>query len=262
MNLVYSCVFFNEKYIILIEKLLSSFYKHNKNNNICYLIITTSKFEEKIRNICKNIGLSFDIWTRDICNSDKSIDNIYEATYSRYAIYQYPNINNYNKILYLDTDILVINNLNPLFDLELSNLLYTLYEDSYNTRLVHCALFDEKEFTIAKKNKDTFTTAIILFINNTIMLDIIKNIYQSIEHHHKISNGPLPCYDQPIVNKLAYSNKIVNNKLLNNYCINIAPTDGVNKLSEMSKYLICHFATDVGDANSKIKRMSVAETIL
>ena len=45
---------------------------------------------------------------------------------------------------------------------------------------------------------------------------IIKNIYQSIEHHHRISNRPLPCYDQPIVNKLAYSNKIVNNKLLNN----------------------------------------------
>ena len=38
--------------------------------------------------------------------------------------------------------------------------------------------------------------------------------------------------------------------------------DGVNKLSEMSKYLICHFATNVGDANSKIQRMSIAETIL
>ncbi|MBI96598.1 hypothetical protein CL656_05580 [bacterium] len=260
MNLIYSCVFYNENYLNLIEKLLTSFYKHNKDSNINYLIITCESFKNKVIKICNQIGLKFDIWILDICNTDSTVNNIYESTYSRYAIYNYPKLNNYKKILYLDCDILIINNLKPLFEINLTNHFYTLFEEPH--RICHCATFNDDEFEEIKNKKETFTSAIILFNNNNIMCSYLKNIFTIIQNHHQKYKKPFSCYDQPIFNKIGYINKIINNKILGEYCFNVSPHDNLNILPTLVKYLLCHFATNVGDYNSKIIRTTKAEEYL
>ena len=260
MNLVYSCVFYNEKYLIIMEKLLSSFYKHNKSSDLVYLIVTNKALEKKVLEICTKIGLQFDIWVIDICNYESNIDNIYESTYSRYMIYQYPKLNNFEKILYLDCDILILGNLEPLFNFDLVDNLYTMFEESH--RQSHCQLFSDDDFKILKNNKKTFTTAVILFNNNPLICSYLKNIYEAIKKFHNKYKKPLYSYDQPIVNKLGYTNKIINNIDLNKWCMNIMPQDGINKLSHLNKYLICHFATEVGNDTHKIERISISEKYL
>lgn len=261
MNLVYSCIFNNEKYLIIIEKLLSSFYKHNKDNyDMTYLIITSSNFKEKITEICNKINLNFKIWIIDICNNESNIDNIYESTYIRYYIYEYPEINNYKKILYLDCDIIILNNIKPLFELQLHNNIYAIYEKTH--RSAHGSLFNNEDYEIFKNNNHSFTSAVFLFNNNSIILSYLKHIFIYIKDFHNENKSPLHCYDQPIVNRLNYNNKIFDNKLLSKMCKNIGPQDNISEFKNINNYLLCHFATDVGNDHSKICKMSIIEKYL
>ena len=57
-----------------------------------------------------------------------NLKTIFEAGYSRLKIFDYPCINLYNKILYLDCDILVTNSINNILDFQLENKLYALKE--------------------------------------------------------------------------------------------------------------------------------------
>ena len=71
MNLIYSCVFTNENYITLFKNLLTSYCRYNDTSNVCYLVITSKEFHEKI----KNILIPF-IKNRVIISIDKSNNSI------------------------------------------------------------------------------------------------------------------------------------------------------------------------------------------
>ena len=88
MYLIYSCIFVNENYLNLVDKLLTTYSKYNDNDKICYLIITSKNFESKIKQIFLKTGIkNHDIWILDIGKNDSMTSNIYESTYSRYYIY-------------------------------------------------------------------------------------------------------------------------------------------------------------------------------
>ena len=159
-TIVYSCVFFNEKYIDLINLLLKS-YKifGNSPDNVDYLIICNTNFQKKIQTILDNLNISGKIWCIDLKTK-------FEAGYSRLKIFDYPYINLYNKILYLDCDILVTNSINNILDFQLENKLYALKE--YCHRNFHCQLFTDEEYELLDKNSafssGIFRSIILLII--------------------------------------------------------------------------------------------------
>ena len=113
-TIIYSCVFFNEKYINLINLLLKSYKLFgNSDDNVDYLIICNTDFKNKIKAIFDNLNMSGNIWCIDL-------KTIFEAGYSRLLIFDYPNINLYRKILYLDCDILVTNSINNILNFNYS----------------------------------------------------------------------------------------------------------------------------------------------
>ena len=252
MNLVYSCVFVKKEYITLIDKLLTTFNKHPDNKNITYLIITSPDFEEDIKKVFEKLEITSDIFLIDISNKNE-MDNIYESTYSRYRIFEYPKINNFNKILYLDCDILILNNINPIFSINTNNKFYFMNEKKQ--RQCHCALFSDEEFN-KLNDYETFTTAVILFENNDIIRDFMIEIYNSIKNFHIKYKNPVPAFDQPLTNKYCINNNIYNNKDITKYCINIGHRDGPEILNKLKNYLLCHFSTNVGDYKSKLERIN------
>ena len=140
-NIIYSCVFFNEKYINLINLLLKSYKLFgNYSANIDYLIICNPNFEKQIQAIFDYLNISGKIWCVDLKTK-------FEAGYSRLKIFDYPNINLYHKILYLDCDILITNSINNLLDLELENKLYTLQEGNTNHYYWGSQFFDNNPKT-------------------------------------------------------------------------------------------------------------------
>ena len=113
-NLLYCCVFYNEGYLKLLDLLLNSL-DHFSNidfKNTDILVCTSDKFKSKIKNndIIKKLNINF--YTFDA-------DNLYDACCARLKIFHYKNIDIYEKILYIDTDILITGDINKIFQLNL-----------------------------------------------------------------------------------------------------------------------------------------------
>lgn len=252
MKLVYSCVFVKKEYIEIINKLLTTFNKYKENRNITYLIITSPDFEKDIRKIFEKLDIIYDIFLIDILNENE-LDNVYESTYSRYRIFEYPKIDDFKKIMYLDCDIVIVNNINPIFSIDTNDKFYFMNEKK--DRYCHCSLFSDDEFNNLNENQ-TFTTAVILFENNDIIKDYMRNIYNTIKHFHMKYRNPLPAFDQPITNKLCMDHDIYNNKDITKYCMNLGYRDRQEELFKIKNYLLCHFATNVGDYKSKLERIN------
>ena len=104
-TLIYSCIFFNENYINLINLLIKTYILFgNPHNNIDYLIICNPHFKKKIiqTSIFKLNYFKPKIWTINLYT-------LFHAAASRLIIFQYQHIKKYKKILYLDNDILITN---------------------------------------------------------------------------------------------------------------------------------------------------------
>jgi len=248
-TIIYSCVFFNEKYINLINLLLKSYKLFgNSPDDVDYLIICNPKFQKKIQAIFDNLNINGKIWCIDL-------KTIFEAGYSRLKIFDYPNINLYNKILYLDCDILVTNSINNILDFQLKNKLYVLKEDCH--RQYHCELHTAKEYKLFDKSS-AFTSGILLFNNNIIIKDLFSQILLHIDNHiinkRKVPRG----LDQPFIVYHAVKNNLYDNKKLISIAVNnpgwkgdaLPPSD--NRKGET----ISHFSGGPGKYESKIVKMS------
>ena len=98
-TIIYSCVFFNEKYTNLINLLLKSYKLFgNSSGDVDYLIICNPYFQKQIQAIFDNLNISGKIWCIDLKTK-------FEAGYSRLKIFDYPDINLYNKICLIPVSV-------------------------------------------------------------------------------------------------------------------------------------------------------------
>jgi len=236
-NLIYSCVFYNEKYINLINLLLKSYKLFgNTTDSIDYLIICNPTFKNKIKKLFNNLNINGKIWCLNL-------KTIFEAGYSRLKIFDYENIHLYDKILYLDCDILITNSINKILEFTLENKLYALEEGHTNKN------FWGKDF-FKKENPNcrAFTSGILLFNNNKIIQNLFLKILKHI-NKHIAKNLPIPeCLDQPFIVYHAIKNNLYNNQKL----VQIV----VNNPKKFRGATICHFPGGPGEYKSKIVKMS------
>jgi len=236
-SLIYSCVFFNEKYIDLINLTLKTYKLFgNSSDDIDYLIICNPEFKKSIQDIFDNLNINGKLWCLDV-------KTIFEAGYSRLKIFDYPNINLYNKILYLDCDILITNSINKVLDFKLNNKLYVLKEGNTNHVYWGGPLFFENNLNI-----DAFTSGILLFNNNVILKNLFSIILEHIDSHIN-RNLPIPeCLDQPFIVYHSIKNDLYDNQKLINLVI--------NNPKEFNGETICHFPGVPGHYESKIEKMN------
>ncbi len=236
MNLVYSCVFFQESYLNLIELLLKSYklYGNIDENETKYLIICNKEFENKVIKIFNNLNIDGYTWCLDL-------NTKFEAGYSRLFIFDYPDINKYDKILYLDCDILVTNELSNMFNIELDEKIYVLEEGNTNHPFWGNTLFENNP------NESAFTSGIILFKNSEkikkLFLDILEHIKKHIEDKKEIPE----CLDQPFIIYHAFKNRIFDNQTLKKKVI--------NNPDKYNYETISHFCGIPGHYESKIEKM-------
>jgi len=238
-TIIYSCVFFNELYINLINLLLKSYKLFgNSPDNVDYLIICSPCFKDKIQLIFDNLNINGNIWCLDLKTK-------FEAGYSRLKIFDYPNIELYNKILYLDCDILITNSINNILEFPLENKLYALKEKCH--RSFHCEFFTDDEYTLLNKNS-TFSSGILLFNNNMIIKNLFSQILLHIDNHINNKLQIPSCLDQPFIVYHAVTNNLYDNQTLINIVIN-NPTNFTNQT-------ISHFPGGVGHYERKIVKMT------
>jgi len=167
------------------------------------------------------------------------------ALCSRLFIFHYENINHYNKILYLDTDILITNNLKNIFNFNIENKLYVLKENATTDG----PYWGIELFGNNNPKASAFTSGILLFNNH----ESIKNLFSDITNHinYNINNKlVLPqCLDQAfIVYHCVIKNMYNNEKLIGMV---------VNNPKNLDKQIISHFPGGVGHYQSKIDKMTL-----
>jgi hypothetical protein len=249
-NCIFTGIFKNKEYIDIFYLFLESIHiSGNLNNNTDILVYTSTEFMNIIKeNHLYSEKIKFEI--NDTCNT------VDKACKARLDLFDLKSISNYNKILYLDIDIIIKNDINILFDICKDEILYVLEEGCLQHESTipdmpghlidaHGRQFFTNQEVNNMKDTTAFTSAIMLFKN----CDQIKKLFNNIKKH--IASAPatwdFSTWDQPYIVYNAFKYKLFNNKVLKPFCSN----GGADEEIVRGNKIIHHFC-----GNPKIVRMN------
>ncbi len=239
-NLVYFCVFHKEEYVRLSFLLLESIHLFaNIQENTDILIYTTTPFKNKIQ--------QSHLYTPNILfHINDSYINMTQACKARLDIFNIIG-NNYQKILYLDTDILVRHPIQNVFDIMTDvdePKLYALMEGQidHKSDFWGKSLFGNEIHQY--KDRRAFSSGILLFPNNIEIVRIFNEIKQ-----HMSENNNAGFYDQPYIVYHFFKNRMFNNTTMKNVAI-------LNSDDMMTPKTLIHFCGGVGNHISKFDKMN------
>jgi hypothetical protein len=211
---------------------------HRETTDI--LIFTSPAFQPLIQEALVDFDLTFSYYLLEL-------QTLFEAGAARLNIFDYKSIDKYDKILYLDTDILINSDINVLFKQDIrDDKIYALQEGNIGHPFWGADFFDNSKYN---KELTAFTTGVLLFRNNAIMKELFDIIKLHIQRHIN-KNKPLPyCIEQPFV---VYNALVLNrydNQLLNLYVEN-------NPVNVNPEKIVYHFPGGPGYFDSKIMKMN------
>jgi hypothetical protein len=242
MNLVYACVFYNEQYIRLLELLLLSLRFYSKRDSFDILVITSESFHDSILTISNKLDIHIKLHCLP-CTS------IFEAACARLHIFEWPEITSYNKILYLDTDILIRRDISPLFTYEINGL-YGIPSGTLKSLHFGGQFFD---FSTVDSSRPGINSGTLLFNNTEPIRELFSNILQHCGEYAS-SGKPLPyALDQPFINYHAYMSGLTNIELLPPY---ISLYEDTLHVDNADTAMVCHFSYPIGNFAHKYSRMS------
>lgn len=240
-KLIFITVFNSIGYIRMLSILVKSIYLYgNIDDNTDILIYTSTNFKYIIEN-----SRFYSEKVKFFISDDKN--TIDTACKARLDLFDYEFIDNYIKILYLDTDILIQKNINFIFDLIQENKIYAYGEGDISND--NNDYFGGNTLFINELNnytdKSGFNSGVMLF-NNCIE---IKNLFKIIKNHI-IENKLSKFYDQPYIVYNAKKYNLINNTILNNY---IELTSNIPKTNKP----ILHISGGPGIYTNKLQIMLV-----
>ncbi len=205
------------------------------------LVITSADFLPKIKIAVSEFGLPIDYYVLNL-------GSLFEAGCARFNIFQYENIHLYEKILYLDTDILINADINTLFNLEtLNDKIYALEEGVIGHVYWGSQFFD---FSKYDKNLPAFTSGILFFYNSISIRELFQDTMNHIDEWiYKRKNSPPACLDQPFIVYNAISTNKYDNQLMKTYIEN-------NPVNISKGKIIYHFPGSPGHYHSKYDKMN------
>ena len=240
-NLVYACVFYNKDYFKLLDLLLKSM-KMYSSLSFDFLVITSPEFEPEVKRIALTLNLELKVFSLDF-------KTIFQAACARLFIFDYPEISEYEKLLYLDTDIILKGDLAPLFALPIEDLLHGIQSGHLWSQSFGSQFFD---FRTIDQNLAGINSGTLLFLNSENMKNLFGRIQNHIKQFTDDGNKPPYCMDQPFINYHAIKDSLYNNTLLNPL---VSLYEGDDKVDNYATSVICHFSFPIGNFGHKFNRM-------
>jgi FkbM family methyltransferase len=247
-NLVYFTVFNNPVYVDLLEILMATVKLYSNLENIDFLVFTSENLKGRIDEVSAKLEIPIQI---QIFN----FTGLHEGLCARMRIFDYCDIDKYDKVLYLDTDIVVQNDISVLFAQDIEEKLYALKEGTIGHEYYGSDFFD---FNTIDKNIPGMNSGILLFKPTSTILQLFRDAHQHMSSIF-IQNKPMPsCSDQALINYHFVKNGRHQTGFLEKYGLIYAnerfstppaPPSGPTDI------ILCHFAAPVGDANGKKARM-------
>ena len=241
-NLLYCCVFYNKDYFKLLELLLKSLKMYSPSENFDFLVLTQKEFEPLVKEIGRKLGIELKTFCLDF-------STIFQAACARLFIFDYPEISEYKKLLYLDTDILIKAPLNPIFELPIDDLLYGIESGTIESLNFGAQFFN---FGEVDKSLTGLNSGTLLFLNSSQMKLLFQRIREHIDFFTQSGQKPPYCLDQPFINFHAIKDNLYNNQLLNPL---VSLFEGNDEVRNYTTSSICHFSFPIGNFGHKFERM-------
>ena len=181
----------------------------------------------------------------------KCIDftTIFQAACARLYIFNYEHIDLYDKILYLDTDIIIKKDIAPVFNVDLGDILYGIESGTISSPSFGSQFFD---FSQVNGSTPGINSGTLLFKNCQAMRDLFSRIQNHINQHTE-RNLPIPyCMDQPFINYIVNKDNVYDNTYMNQHVSLYEDEDTVQNYETSS---ICHFSYPIGNFAHKYERM-------
>jgi len=237
------CVFYQRNYINLLKLLVQSIsVKANiQKETTDLLIITSPEFQPLIQREVSNVPLTFKY-------NILSLSTLMEASCCKLHIFKYENIDHYDKILYLDTDVLINGDLNILFQRPIeTSKLYALEEGNIGHEYWGSEFFD---FSKYDRNTAAFSAGVFYFCNSVEMKQLFQSVLDQIHQYIYTDKKKAPvCLDQPFLVYNALIQDKYDNQLMKLYLEN-------NPANVRAEKLIYHFPGDPGHYASKFDKMT------
>ncbi len=237
MNCIFVSVFNQTKYVDMFFIMLESIFIYgNLDEYTNILVYTSTPFMNMIKQShLFNEKIKFEI--------NDTYNNIDKACKARLDLFNLDSVKNYNKILYLDTDILVKDDINKVFDVCDEDMLYVLGEGRITHDWWGKTLFGDEINNY--EDKTAFSSGILLFNNCEKMKDLFNKINEDIVKRP----GYCAFYDQPYIVYNAFKYQLFNNNILKSFVVN-------NDTNIHSDKVIHHFPGGPGVYQHKIVIMT------
>lgn len=204
-NLIYTTIGYDIKYIKIIKLLLDSLVKYSQIT-FDFCIICDNNMYNEINLLCDQFinTLNICIYCLDFNSNKPDI-----ASINKLRIFEWNKIDIYDKVLFIDGDILVNYDINKIFDIDiLDNILYVYKEydiiEYHKEKWWSLQNYTNEDLETFRVNKIyPFNCGIFLF-NNTIEM---KTDFMSILHKISVYTGDY-FYEQSFMNE--YFNKKMN----------------------------------------------------
>ncbi len=238
-NVIFICIFCQIQFLEMFIIMLYSIRKYGKlTNNTDILVYTTSDF----MNIIKNHQLYYDNIKFVINDNYKTVR---DSVLSRLDIFKFSMIDDYEKILYLDTDIIIKGDLNKVFDLMTKDVIYALEEGTitrdsniYGGELL---FGDDLEKYLGKP---AFSAGIMGYTNSKT----IRELYENINKDLATRFYNLSCIDQAYIVYNSFKYDLYDNQTFKKLCVN-------NDNNVRSDKAVHHFPGGVGVYQHKMLKM-------
>lgn len=234
-NLIYTCCFHQEGYIDVVRHFISSL-KSYLNANTDILVYTTSQFREQMSDI---EGVQF---------FEKNFyKTMNQARISKVDIFDYPEIDKYDKVLYLDADSLIIAPIEPIFDAIQDNVVYAVGEGN-----IMCEAEYWGRSLFLRDNADAEDReglgAYALGFKN---LPEIKKLFIKIKQAFYLDmyQNKLRFYDQPFLNFYLIKNDVCNIQTFKKYMSSRPTAEEATK----NGVSVVHFSGCPGHADVKME---------
>ena len=209
MNCIFVAVFNQEQYINMFFLLLESIFIYgNLNDNTKILVYTSTTFMQMIKqsHLYDKEKMLFEI--------NDAYNNVNKACNAKLDLFNLESITKYDKILYLDTDILVKDDINKIFEVCKEDVLYVLKEGCIDN---DCDCWGKTLFGDELHNYDdktAFSSGILLFNN----CDKIRKLFKII--NEDVANRYHEFHDQPFIVYNAFKYNLYNNEVLQSLIVN------------------------------------------
>lgn len=240
-NLLYFCVFHNKGYLELLDILLTTMLTASRLDGIDLLVVTSKEFEPLVNEMAGRFGIDISVY---ICDFNTQ----HEAGCARLFVFDYPKVDDYAKILYMDTDIVVQGDISNLFDLPIEEKVYVKKEYAVGGEGHGGWFFD---FSNLDEKTDAMNSGVLLFRNSGKIRAVFSDIRKHIEAVRK-SSALLPlCMDQSFIVYHLFRNNLFDNKLIDSYIYLAEFTEP----PVSDHLLLSHFVWPIGNTGHKKARM-------